>query len=230
MGPPPSCPTDGQYGYFFAADTSAASYSACTSAGSPWSYARGVPVFFGYRNGGITDTNQFSTALSGSSATIATTVGGGAYPINTGQSSLIAVADTSAPYGVKAHLLINTMMGLSPGLPTSPPAYVYHSSTGANGLFPNIGAAYAAVGTGDIKSGFVGKSQICSSDGTVDLGTYTYVQFTNDAYTLDQKAIKLNSSAAVTAFDNYITYKRGLTGSDPDSWAAFAIKNCYIYP
>ncbi|OPY64156.1 MAG: hypothetical protein A4E57_03672 [Syntrophorhabdaceae bacterium PtaU1.Bin034] len=223
MGTP--CPTDGQYGYFFAADTSAAIYSGCPNAGSPWSYARGVPVFFGYRNGGITDASQLIEQTSGVAATINTTVGGN-YTINTTDSCLIAVADTTAPYGVKGQALISEMIGIT--IPPIP-ACVYDSSTGAHGLFPNIGAVFAAIGTGAIKSGFVGKSQICSN-GEVNPSIYTYVQFTNDAYTLDQKAIRLNSSTEVTVFDNYITYKRGLTGSDPDSWAAFAIKNCYIYP
>ncbi|OPX93239.1 MAG: hypothetical protein A4E58_03108 [Syntrophorhabdus sp. PtaB.Bin006] len=210
------------YGYFFAADaTSAEYYNGHTGTGTAYSYAKGVPVFFAeYNAGGIHAVGHLLNSQSDEdrSLNIATTASG--YTINTADSKYIAVANTTAPYGVKSHTIINTMMGTSlPG--TIPTAYI------TSPLYGNIGAVFNAVTNDTNKSGFGAKSQICSGSGGVNT-TYVYVEFTNGDYILNQKAIKLNSSTAATRLDDYINTTLGCPSGA--SWQTFVTNHCYKVP
>lgn len=209
------------YGYFFAGDTTAQAYNGYTGAGTAYQYAKGIPVFAAkYNPSGLHAVGHLINGQSNAnrSANITTSVSG--YTINTADSQYIAVTDSTVPYGAKAHTLINTMMGTS--LPGTIPSYV-HSP-----LYGNIGLAYNSVIDNTNKSGFVAKSQLCSISGGVNTNEYVYVEFTNPMYTVNQYAIKLNSSAAATALDNYIKTTLGCpSGND---WTTFLTDHCYGAP
>jgi len=211
------------YSYFFAADTSATDYDNYNGTGTAWSYAKGIPVFFAYHDV-LGDISSLLSGQSGHSLTInASDLS--SYAINTSAAGYIAVAGTGAPYGVKSHAIINNIQSLSPGLPTNIPSYV------VSPLYSNISNTFNAVGssgTPTVKSGFVSKGQIC--DGiypkyTDTPPTYVYVEFTNSAYTLDQKSILLNSNTAAVALDNYMTYLK-----NNSLWGPFVQDECYLAP
>jgi len=210
------------YSYFFAADTSASTYDSYNGTGTAWSYAKGIPVFFAYHDV-LGDIGSLLTGQSGHALTISDS-DLSPYAINTSAAGYIAVAGTGAPYGVKSHAIINSIQSLNPGLPTSIPSYVVAP------LYGNIADTFSAVGstgTPTIKSGFVSKGQICNGIPPLYTETppqFVYVEFTNSAYLLDQKAILLNSNTAAVALDNYMTTLKSGT-----EWATFVQSECYQY-
>ncbi|NLW36826.1 MAG: hypothetical protein GXY80_15320 [Syntrophorhabdus aromaticivorans] len=212
------------YGYFFAADTTAAKYDTWTGTGDSYVYATGVPVFFGsYNTSGIHQVGDLINSLGSSKSMAITGSVQGNYTINTASAQYIGLANSTAPYGQMSHTLINQMQGTS--LPDTIPSYVYSP------LWGNIGICYDKVMDHTTKTGFVGKSQICNGSGGVDTNTYVYVEFTASQYLLTQKAIKLNTSDGATALDDYITSMRNIsscsTGSG--SWCEFIRKYCYQF-
>jgi molybdate transport system substrate-binding protein len=209
------------YGYFFAADTTAQVYSTHAGAGTAYQYVKGIPVFFAYYTD-LVGVNNLVTGLPSTdraynySNTVST-----AYPINTYDAQMIAVAGTAAPYGVAAHTLINGMMGTS--LPGTIPGYV------VNPLYGTVTNVFDAVTTDAAKSGFLSKSQICSPSGGVDTDTYVYVEFTHNDYTLQQYAIPLDTAnSAVTALHSYVMTTLAYPAGS--GWVNFATNHCYGPP
>jgi len=194
------------YSLFFAADTTAADYN--NSSRTAYSYAKGVPVFFAYRTN-ISDISGLITGLSGYGTTL-TANNLSSYAVNTSSAQSVAVASTDAPYGVKAHSIINSIEGTS--LPGTIPSWV-HSP-----LYSNINLTFSAVGSGGINSGFVSKAQICNI-----LSSVVYVAFTGSDYVLDQKAILLNSSNTVAS--NLNAYLQDQI--DSGDWNTFLTNHCY---
>jgi len=202
------------YGYFFAADNNAMDYNNYNGTATAYEYAKGIPVFFA-RRAVLNNINKLITQKSGYAANI-TDANLSSYSINTTAARSIAVAGTGAPYGMMAHTIINQIEGTS--LPGTIPSYV-HSP-----LYGNIGDTFTSVTNGTNKSGFVSKGQICSGIGGAT-PTYIYVAFTNSNFALHQYAIRLNSNAAATALDSYITYL--VSGG---TWSSFLASNCYATP
>jgi len=205
------------YDYFFAANASAPDSLYDDGNGSigyaPYSYVKGIPVFFA-------DSDKISStsgliANQGTSTISASDLSG--YAINTAltnEDDIIAVASTDAPYGVKAHAIINSIQGTS--LPTTIPSYV------VDPLYDNVSLVYEDVmDDKTVTSGFGSKGQICAKIGD----DVTYIEFTNDAYTLDQKAIQLQSSDINDALDDYLD---GVIGTS--AWEDFCDDNCYGTP
>ncbi len=203
----PTDPGYPRYGMFFSADTTAANY------GTAYSYAKGVPVFY---SPSISNVSGLITGLgnlkSHNMTASCDSAGLSSYAVNTGSSQYVAVAVGGAPYGAKAHTIINAMEGTS--LPTTIPSWVYSP------LFSNIDLTLAAVGSNNIKSAFVSKAQICSQ---ISAGTATYVEFTGTGCLLDQKTVLLQSSnTTASALNSYIQGR--ITGG---TWNAFLTDHCY---
>jgi hypothetical protein len=216
------------YGYFFAADTSATNYNSSagyTGTGTAYSYVKGIPVMFAYASAkpSVTDLLTCSPALSSSTIGVAAL---NYCTVNTNitGSYKVSVAASGAPYGVKAHAILNAMYPLYNSgsyLPTVIPSWV------VSPLASNIAYAFSAVNTSTVPAGFVSKAQICSTNGNVD-PQYTYVEFTNSSYTLDQKAILLRTATNDPAADYLNSYIRTtLWGAD---WTSFVTSHCYYAP
>lgn len=215
-----------EFGYFFAADESAQTYNSggiYAGTGTAYVYATGIPVFIAMSST-YNNVSYLLTGQSGGSLTIPDE-DLSSLAINTTDASKVAVANSSAPYGLAAYDIINSIEGFtSPQLPNFTPDWLHYCG--------NIGDTFNHVTNGwdGVKSGFVAKSQICNStSGQPYNDTYIWVEFTNDAYLLTQKAIKLNSSTAATALDNYIITTLGATTSG-SGWRNFIKKWCYKWP
>ncbi|GFE62026.1 hypothetical protein [Geobacter sp. AOG2] len=205
------------YSMFFAADTTA-NYYDTTSPRIAYSYAKGVPVYFTYRgaddrtvdelisNLTISDKNSdYYATLTGSNLST--------YVIaDTTTAGSTAIANAGAPYGVKAHAIVNSIEGTA--LPTTIPTWV------VSPLYTNINLTFDAVTTsGTTKNGFVSLAQICSIKNSV-----SYVEFTHSDYTLDQKAILLLPSDTVAA--NLNSYIQGQISAG--TWnSTFLPLHCY---
>lgn len=206
------------YDYFFAANASAPDSLYDNGNGTigytPFSYVKGIPVFFAHTNN-VSSTsgliaNQATSTISASDLS--------GYAINNAlvnADDSIAVASTDAPYGVKAHAIINSIQGTS--LPTTIPSYV------VDPLYDNVGLVYEDVmDDKTVTSGFGSKGQICDD---ITGNWVTYIEFTNDAYTLDQKAIQLTSETLASGLDDYLD---GIIGTS--TWNTFCADNCYGTP
>ena len=217
---------NGAYDVFFAADETARNQFDGIVAGYPaFSYAQGVPVFVADRTrSGISDASGLIEVVSGSPLSGATaTITADAYDLAsdynvatslTGATASVGLADSSAPYGQMAHAILNEME--SENLPTTLPIWV------RDPLFNNIGNTFNGLsepGT-TVQAVFVGKSQICGN-----IADYTYVEFTNDSFTLDQTvAVTSNKSVALDLYD-YI-----IEEVDNGGWSTFLAANCYKLP
>ncbi len=208
--PPSVFPTDPgfpRYNMFFAANEAAPNSLESTTGNTSFLYAKGIPVFFGLR-ATVGNASNLVTSASGFGFPITaacTNAGLSSYTINTANAQKVALAGTGAPYGQKSYTIINAITsdegGGATNLPSTIPSWVYST------LFDNIDVTYDNVitpGATGIKSGFVGKSQICTQ-----LGTISYVQFTGDDCLLLQKAILLKTLAgsnniAAAALNTYI--------------------------
>ena len=195
-----------KYDFLFLADGTAGSVGSF-----PFSYARGVPVVFGYDKD-ISDVSQLIIApggISGPSAEISGLISN-SYSV-AGNTQYLALADPSlAPYGLATQKILTPM---STGYP---PLTAYPT------LFPNIGLTFEKVGTnpgqGYVTSGFVSKGQICTLQNIV-----TFVEFTNNEYTLDQTASVIHTSN-LTAMGMYSWIQIQRTGP---YWNAFLAGFCY---
>ena len=217
------------FGIFFAANSSAAISLEKANVNTSFLYARGVPVLFALSSTIPTVGGLITNLGSGASYNIMddlTTINSRSINTGAGGASLVTVAGSGAPYGAKAQLILNTMMGIS--LPT-PPAWVYPT------LWGNIDQTFNAVvasGSTGVRSGFVGKSQICGGiapNATPPL--YTYVQFTDTDFVLDQRAILLaeadsaNPATAAGKLRKYI-----MDRIVANTWNSFLTTHCYQNP
>lgn len=205
------------YGMFFAANTTAPESLQSSTGNTAYLYAKGIPVFFGYRsNGDISNVGDLITNLGTAVNYTMTATDLSSYAVNTGTAGNVAVAGTAAPYGVKAHAILNSIEGTS--LPGTIPAWV------RSPLYDNIDLTFAAVGTTGIKSGFVSKAQICNIYGDV-----AYVQFTSPDYLLNQKAILLDSSDSTNPPTTVAgTLSKWIKDEIAnDGWDDFLTDNCY---
>jgi len=200
------------YSYFFAANTSASSYDSFNGTGTGCSYVKGIPVFFAKR-ATYSDVSHLVNGLSGYSYDITTTAAG--YTVNITDAANVALANNSlAPYGAAGMNILNAMnpiYGSGYTLPSGKANWSWIHQT----WFDDIGLTYDAVwaGTDGIKSGFVSKGQIWdASIPGVDPSVYIYVQFSNSAYALDQRAILLNANVAAGYLDYYIHTVLGCSG------------------
>lgn len=197
----PTDPGYPRYGMFFAANTSAATYGT-----SAFTYAKGIPVFYGLRPNFSSVSNLITGLGGGTSYAITDTcnnTGLAPYAVNTGGAQTLAIASAAAPYGVAAHTILNAITSdegnNATSLPNTIPSWV-HSP-----LYSNIDLTYTAVNNGTLKSGFVSKAQLCEQIKGNTTPAVTYVEFTGTDCTLDQKAILLNSSDTVSsALNSYI--------------------------
>ncbi|HET6419270.1 MAG TPA: hypothetical protein VFG19_03885 [Geobacteraceae bacterium] len=218
--PPSVFPTDPgfpRYNLFLAANAAAPNSLQSSTGTISYTYAIGIPVFFGLRTKVPTVGDLITGLGSGYSATItASTSELSPYAVNKVTAPYVALAGTGAPYGVMSHTILNAMEGTH--IPSVLPSWVYST------LFANIDLTYDAViaGTGGIRSGFVSKGQICGQ-----LGSVTYVEFTDSTCELDQKAILLKKSngspnATAAALNNYIQGR--ITNG---TWDTFLSAHCY---
>jgi len=226
----PTDPGFPRYNMFFAANVSAASGLQTTTGNTAFTYAYGIPVFFGLRST-IGTADNLIYDQTGYGATITDTcsnAGLAQYEINTNNAQYVALAGTGAPYGVKSHSIINAITsdegGNATTLPTTIPSWGYST------LFDNIDLTYDAIiaGTGGIKSGFVGKSQICSriSSG-IPANQVSYVEFTGTDCRLQQAAILLKTlsgtnNTTASALNSYIQGR--ISGG---TWNTFLTSECY---
>lgn len=213
------------YDMFFAANETAATDVDILGYGytAAFSYARGIPVFFGYRSD-VTDVSGLIQNVSGGQYAIALTENDDVadYPLTAaaiGSGNLVAVANPAvAPYGAAAETILTAMgYGVDFSDPNVPdPAWVRAP------LFSNIALTYSGVGTTEgsnyIKTGFVSKAQILPYENLV-----AYVEFTDPDYTLDQTAIQLQ--AAANGLYGYIQ-----TAMSNGDWADFLEDQGYGEP
>ncbi|QEM68595.1 hypothetical protein FO488_10715 [Geobacter sp. FeAm09] len=208
------------YSMLFAADTTA-NYYDTTSPRIAYSYAKGVPVYFTYRGTSRTVDNLISNLAASDkhSSYYATLTGSdlSAYTIaDTTTAGSTAIANAGAPYGVKAHAIVNSIEALTGtnAMPTTIPTWV------VSPLYTNINLTFDAVTTsGTTKNGFVSLAQICNIKSSV-----AYVEFTNTNYVLDQKAILLLPSDTVAA--NLNSYIQGQMSAG--TWnSTFLPLHCY---
>jgi len=205
------------YGMFFAANSTAPESLQSSTGNTAYLYAKGIPVFFGYRND-VTNVGGLITGLGSGVNFNMTATDLSSYAVNTSTAGNVAVAGIAAPYGLKAQAILNSIESLNPGLPGTIPSWV-HSP-----LYDNIDVTFSAVGTGGIKSGFVSKAQICDIYGDV-----AYVQFTSPDYLLNQKAILLDSSDSTNP-PSTVAGKLSKWVKDEianDGWDDFLIDHCY---
>lgn len=207
-----------------------------------FSYAKGIPVLFAKHSvistvGGLIYKNVGGTDVplsSGNSEPI-TVANLTPYAINPGLKSVfgsVAIANDSAPYGRAAHDILSSMEGTN--LPNTIPTWV------RNPLFSNIALTFEAVvaGTGNIEAGFVSKAQICSGIYPQYVNTppvYTYVEFTDPLYTLDQTASLIPITPNGNTFNqnavNLYTFIQGRMGATGvNSWSNFLTTHCYGQP
>jgi hypothetical protein len=195
------------YDSLFVADNTAGSVGSY-----PITYARGVPAIFGYRKD-VTDASQLilaPTPVSGNAATISGLTSKD-YSVPSITAQWLALADPYyAPYGEAAEDILTPMStGYLP-----PAAYTP--------LFSTIGKTFDAVGktygTSYIKSGFVSMGQLCTLKDSI-----TYVEFTNNAYTLIQTASVVDTTnTTAMALYNWIQAQK-LAGT----WNPFLVSFCY---
>jgi ABC-type molybdate transport system substrate-binding protein len=215
---PPVAPP---YDNLFAADAIAPSFLTAINGkldGSytPFLYANGLPVLFGYHAGvtgktfNVADVSQLINGLSDEDqeASLPSPLNG--YSIATSTANTVAVADpVNAPYGTQAAAILYDLASHSPAVVTA--------------QFDNIGLTYGVVGTNvtvngvsyDIHSGFVSKAQICQD---IDDENVAYVEF--PGYVLTQRAIQLTANG--TALKTYIQNR-----IDDTTWDDFLTANCY---
>lgn len=194
--------------------------------GSAFDYLTGIPVLW---------TNTSVSGLSGSNLVVtgqaATYPQGKIYSpgyvttdyvkVNQTNVTDLAIGTPSlAPYGLAAQNIL-TAMGSSPGQWVTPESA---TCTGSSWIcqYSNIDLTYAAVLAGTQDAGFVSKAQICS---LVHAGTARYVEFSQSAYTIQQKGLLLNYGSAgqkTLAAD----MKDFLL--DPDYLADFKDEHCYL--
>jgi len=191
-------------------------------AGTAYSYARGIPVFFAL-SANIDNVNKLITGATSSTIAAADLT---SYSVNTTYVTSVALANSTAPYGVAAYAILNDLL---PIYGSTNPVYNLPDGTRPGWVhFPyysDIGVTMTNVTNGNNISGFVGKSQICGTNGQVP-STYTYIQFTDPTWTLDQKAILLdNTNSAANGLDSYISGM--ISGGTWNSWVQ---GKCYFSP
>lgn len=232
------------YSMIFGADTSMVTGGYSVASPAPFVYAKGIPVFFGvYASGTMDNVNDLISSPALSPGPYAATVASGtalnSYVINTNLTSVadsVSIADTPAPYGDQAHLIVNAMAGTA--LPGTVPTWVFDP------LWPNIGQTFQsvisnsvnAVNTTSVKAGFVAKSQICSGiapQSTVTPPAYVYVQF--NGYTLEQ-AVGITTTAAsapnngLAVATSLRTYIQNRMLPTVNTWGTFLNGFCYTAP
>jgi hypothetical protein len=203
-----SVPTQYVYDYFFAADGISSTFLTAASPYVPYSpflYAHGVPVLFGYTTGKtntITNVGNLVVGLgSGTQYTVAQ-ADSDLYALNfvIGTNS-VAVADAvNAPYGTAAQDIFAEF--------ATPPTTTPQFST--------IGTTFNAVGTTQgsyaYYAGVVSRAQICDIKPSI-----AYVEFTG--YTLNQRALQLTANGS--ALNTYIQ------GQMYPAWNTFLTNHCY---
>jgi molybdate transport system substrate-binding protein len=184
-------------------------------------YARGIPVMFA-RYATVSNVQTLIPAVSsGVSATISAVVTT-SEALSTANSQTVAMANyTLAPYGETARVILGDMgYTVTTG---SVPAWM-HSP-----LYDNIDLTFQSVTMGSPppnKSGFVSKAQICSG---IDPNSpvYTYIEFTNSKYVLDQKGILIKSGDSTQNALGASLFNYMLSNGDPDFWPDFLTDHCY---
>jgi ABC-type molybdate transport system substrate-binding protein len=222
----------GLYDSFFAADNSVTNWAASIGITNPvFTYAKGMPVLFGYRN-----TTPYKTWYVSDVTSLVSKIGGSApapsgnvatlpdentpsdtlanYAIADSTANDVAIADiVNAPYGTQANAILNNMTPA--GQPDVDRAY-----------FSTVGTAYNAVGTTaldvngvshDVKSGFVSRAQVCDYIKAGGTGI-AYVEFPD--YLLNQEAVQL--TPAGLGLYNYIQDE-----IDDENWNDFLTDHCY---
>jgi len=227
------------YAMLFTADETAQNYN--TAGNEAFIYAKGVPLLAAKKDV-ISDVSGLITsvpALAGDfyEITEAPAELSAKYQVNTVLAEKVSVADSTAPYGQAAYLILNKMMGVD--IPSTLPSWVFSggNSTASPGLWNNIDNTFAAIeansrtiggvdyDTSDVKSGIIGKSQICGEIApNADTPAWTYVEFTHPDFIRNQKAILLDTeNDAASKLNDYIQNAMG-TGD----WSDFLSDNCYL--
>jgi ABC-type molybdate transport system substrate-binding protein len=209
------------YDYFFAANTTATSG---LTPYTPFLYARGVPVFFGWTvtnpSVGIVNTVTDVSDLiantgnpSYGSGVYAATINSvtTAYSIDTANANTVAIANpATAPYGNAANTIMGQMGASTPAVATI--------------QLSNVELAHDAVGTDvtvggsttHIYSGFAGRSQICNEKSSI-----AYVEFTGNV--LPQNAVQVTAKG--NDLYNYILDE--MDDTTATGWNGFLAQNCY---
>lgn len=214
------------YSMLFAADNSPVSKYPTFS---PYLYAKGIPVLFGYLPASgqaltisglsslvANQTSNFITANTAGlhSKTVSTTLTGG--------TASVAMANPAiAPYGQEAQNILNAMLpiyGSSFNIPTNVPAWIKTPLT----TYGNITLTFNAVGSAE-PAGVVAKSQIC---GHLSDGTIAWVQFSSTDFQLQQTAVNFGTNAGGNQLNRYI--KSWMTHPPASRWNSFLTTWCYV--
>ena len=221
------------YTMLFTADETAQNFN--TADVEAFVYAKGVPVLAAKKEVISNVTGLVTGVTPGDFATIddAPAALSTNYQITTTSAEKVSIADPGgAPYGVAAQLIFNNMMGTT--IPTSMPSWIFtDGNVAANGLWNNIDNTYSAVAnnsvagkdTTDVKSGLLGKSQICGEIApNASTPSWVYVEFTHPTFIRNQKAILLDSgNTAASKLNDYI--QAAMSNGD---WGDFLYDNCYM--
>jgi len=214
------------YSMLFAADNSPVTKYASHS---PYMYAKGIPVLFGYLPGSgqsLTITGLSSLVANQTSNYItANTAGLHSRTVSThltsGTAEVAMANPAKAPYGVEAQNILNAMLpidGSSFSIPTNVPAWIKTPLT----TYSNITLTFNAVGTSE-PAGFVAKSQIC---GHLKDGTIAWVQFSSTDFQLQQTAVNFGTNAGGNQLSTYI--KSWMTHPPATRWNTFLTTWCYV--
>ena len=225
------------YTMLFTADETAQNFN--TADVEAFVYAKGVPVLAAKKEVISSVTELVTGVTAGDVATIdaAPAALSASYQIITATAEKVSIADPGgAPYGVAAQLIFNNMMSVN--IPSTMPSWVFTGgNVAANGLWNNIDNTYSAVinnsvtvsgtayPTSDVKSGLLGKSQICGEIApNAATPSWVYVEFTHPDFIRNQKAILLDSeNTAASKLNDYI--QGAMVNGD---WGDFLFDNCYM--
>jgi hypothetical protein len=211
----------GIYDFFFAADTSAAGLGL-----GSFTYAWGIPIFFGYTSGAtnlIANVGDLMNGLNNPTALSDTvSVAGIAlanYSINATNANMVAVAgNINAPPGQVANAIMGALGTSNPGVQTIQFNTVINVQD-LVGTDVTVTMPPAPPTVHSIYSGFAKKAQFCSGIGVIT-APIAYVEFTNSVYALNQTAIQLTSNS-----DDLYLYIQGQIANG--GWSAFISGYCY---
>jgi ABC-type molybdate transport system substrate-binding protein len=224
-------PTD--YDFFFAANNTATNLPSPTFTYSPFLYANGVPVLFGFVSApapathpatvtnfitnvgdlitGIGSTDHVTVSKSGAALTALN------YQIDANAQNVATANPSTAPYGLAACKVLGDMGYYSstacPPFPAGTPAWVDASYT-------DIDNAYQAVGVGSVTSGFVSRTQICQNIADSDVA---YIDFSG--YALAQNAVQITAEG--DDLYDYIQDQMDTISGTSTLWNVFLNSNCY---
>ncbi len=185
-------------------------------------YAWGIPVLAAMYATVPSVSTLIPALASGQTATISSTLSS-TYALNTATSGAASVAEASpslAPYGLAGANIMYLTNGWN--YTTDPIPSWMHSP-----LYDNIDLTFASIIDGTNRSGFVSKAQLCSPPSPLTVSSFTYAEFTNSAYMLNQKGVLLASGDTTEDAVGASLWNYMLSTTNRTAWNSFLTSKCY---